>query len=376
MREGHLIGVAALVAFCIGVFLPQSGWPANRAWLIDWDGGAAKMDLVQSAIVQTAALPVDRILLDEVAVDPVRGNLFVPHGRGPYRVDVFDLKPLKPKGRLDFAVDRAPTVAAEAIRFIFPPGGGVFFARWWNPTANGGNGAFEVVTIDGQTFKATTRRTTSPPLEQMLMVDASGQKLYSMTSVKPAHIDVYEIPSFQQISRVDLEAFVDAAAFGRSIHDMGGGKILLNENIKTLRTDPNRFSLYVFDFASGRITRKIHTGLEGAGQLLPNTNRAVFNEAVTQKPGARMLLPGDRINPGRIHVYDTIAGIRLATITVPGVQRGQIVGVNPAEDTLYYLSSAGSGSNPKLSIINLTTYSIVKELTPPINDFKMIFFYE
>jgi DNA-binding beta-propeller fold protein YncE len=320
---------------------------------------------------------VGRILLEDIAVDPKRRNLFVPNGRQSKTVTVFDLKTLKSKGTLDFAVDYAPTASGETVRFIFPAAGNAFFARWWNENAAGGNGAFEVATINARTFKTTAQRATTPPLAEKLMLGSTGRTLYSMTERKPAHIDVFDLPGFTRNSSIDLEAFVNPGAFSRSIHDFGGGKLLFAENIKVRRADPNRFSLFVYDLASHRITPKIQTGFAGESRLLPQSNRVLFNERTDLTLDKSMVRSGvDFVYPGQVHVYDATTGNRVATVAVSGVHLGSLLAASPKEDMCYYFSQDVADQERKLSVIDLRSYTVVKELPLRRSDIRMIPFDE
>jgi hypothetical protein len=376
-RVWRRIAAGALLALCLGSLLAPSAWPAQRAWLIEEDGHAAKLDLARNTIIATKSLPLDRIFAEEIAVDPVRRNLFVPSGRQSKEVTVFDLKTLKSKGTVGFTADSAPTASGETIRFIFPPAGNVFFARWWNEKAAGGRGAVEVVTINARTFKTVARHATTPPLSERLMLDSTGRTLYSMMAQKPAHIDVFDLSDFSRASSIDLEAFIDRGAFARSIHDFGEGKLLFVENIKARRADPNRFSLFVFNVASGRITPKIQTGLGGDGRLLPHSSRLLFNERTDLTLDKSMVRAGvDFVYPGLIHVYDVTTGNRMGTVIVSGVHLGNLLAVSPTEDMCYYFSQDSSAQERKLSVIDLRSYTVVKELPLRRSDVRMIFFDE
>jgi hypothetical protein len=355
---------------------PAVGWAAPKAWLIGDDAVAAKLDLTQQAIVQTINIE-ERIRWDDEAIDLTRGNVFIPYGRGPvFYVQIRDLKTLQPKNVLDFGVREAPTRDVETIRFIFPPTGTQFFVRWSDPDAAGGAGGFDLATIDATTFQTIGHQVVSPPLEATLMLDASGRTLYSITSRKPAHVDVFDLPGFTRSATIDLEAVLNPAAFGRSIHGFRDGKLLVNENEKTRRQDPERYTLFVFDVASGQITPKVRTGLEGRGTLLPRTNRILFNEEIVPPPGTPGIRPGEVIGPGRLHVYDTLTGARLGTVNVAVEKTGRVLGVSPAEDTVYYQSYGARAANPKLSIIDLRTLAVVKELPLPFAAGRMVVFDE
>jgi hypothetical protein len=378
VRRGRLL-VAGVIWLGIGGLSAQA-WAAPKAWLINEDGDAVKLDLTQQELAETVDLGTVWILLGQMGVDRARGNLFVPHGRGPYKLAVFDLKTLKPKGALGFEVDDAPTGPAEAVRFVFPPAGGTVFARHWNPAVKDEAKAIEVVGIDATTFEAAAPRTTSPPLAEKLMLDAAGRQLYSITSRKPARIDVFDVPALTHRSAIDLEPFLNPKAFGRGIFDFADGKILVAENEKAARQEPGRYTLFVFDAATGRISPKVRTGLMGDGALLPRTNRLVFNEKKTAQPGAKADRPGAALaSPGTVHVYDTATGNRLATVQVPldpGTQWGRVLDVSPAEDFLYYLVPRPGRKTPKLAVVSLRTFAVVKELVLPYSGPRMIVFDE
>lgn len=379
MREMFRLQSLRVVALSLLLLQVCShAWGASRAWLLDKDGKVAKVDLIQHRVTEFTDLPLMRLVVEEATVDPVRGNLFIPTDRGPYTIEVFDLKTLQRKGRLDFNPDLDP-LGRSIVRFLVPPTGTEFYVRWWNPAAAGGNGQFEVAVVDARTFKTIARRSTSPPLKDRLLLDAAGRQLYSMsTRERPARIEVFEVPSFSLISAIDLERFLNPLAFGRSIDDFGQGKLLIDENEKTERSQPDRYTLFVFDIATRQPGPKMRTGLEGNGQLLPRTNRMLFDEVIPPKapsPGRRL---GPPITPGRVHVYDTTTGNRLATIQIPVQTMGWYVGVNPTEDTLYYLTDRTTGKESTeliLAVVSLTSYSLLKEMAIP-TDVPRIFFFD
>lgn len=383
---GRAVRVSSITQtfLCICLFaVPPAAWAAPKAWLINVEGEAVKLDLTQNVIVETKDLGLDRIFISDVAVDRFRGNVLVPDGRGPYTVSVLDLRTLNDKGTLDFEVDRAVTGDAETIRFVFPPTGGEFFARWWNDAAAGGTGTFEIATIDATTFQTTARRTSSPALANRLMLDASGRQLYSMTDMlvtqKPARIDVFDVPSFARTSTIDLEALLNPLAFGRGIHDFGLGKILITENEKASRPEANRYTLFVLEVATGRTSPKIQTGMMGDARLLPRTNRVLFDERTTTQPGAILQSPSNVLSPGRVHVYDTVTGNRQGIVQInldPGEGSGKILGVSPAEDAFYYLIPRARDATLNLGVVSLTNLSVVREVRLPMNEPKMFIFDE
>ncbi len=355
---------------------PSMGWTAPLAWLVNEEGNVAKLNLLQNVILETRDLGVDRILIKEIAIDQTRKHLYVPHGRPPYSIAVFDLVTLKRKGILDFRVNHAPTATSEAVRFIFPPSGGEVYVRWWNAAAAGGSGAFEVTTIDAGLLKTKRQLIPSPALADKLMVDTTGQKVYSLRQNRPARIDVFDLPSLVLTSTIDLEAYLSPAAFGRDIDGFGQGKVLLGENEKTVRSDPSRYTYFVYEISTGRVTPRIRTGARGSVVLLGRTNRILFDEEVVLKPGAQVIRRGDLIKQGRIHVYDTVTSTPLAILNIPADRYGEILAVSPAEDAFYYLSSGASQPRPKVSAVSLNTFATLKEMPLPIDAPRMVVFDE
>lgn len=374
-----------LTRFCLVYLLSlpvlassSPAWGAPRAWLIDSSGAAAKLDPTQHRVMLTDSLSVFQTLPDELAVDPVRGLLFATDGRGPYQIRVYDLKTLNPRGVLGFAPDMADD-EESVVRFVFPPTGNEFYVRWSKPNAVADSEVFVVSTVNATTFKTITTRTTTPPLEGQLMLDDSGKQVYSMTAApwdKPARIDVFALPNFTRTSTIDLEAVLSPTAFGRAIDDFAKGKVLIGENEKALRSDPDHVTFFVFDVATRQSSPKMHTGLKGDGKLLPRTNRMLFVEELIAASGPHSGAP---ISPGRIHVYDTLTGNRIGLIQIPVKITGWYVGVNPSEDTLYYLTdrpATPGRPEPLLAVVNLKTLSIVKEFAVPVGADKIVFFDE
>ncbi len=276
---------------------PVRVWATSKAWLINGDGKAVKLDLNQNTIGPVQTLPVSRVLIEEVVVDPFRGNLLVPFGRGPYRVAVLDMRTLRLKGNLDIAVDHAPSGEADAIRFLFPGTGDKFFVRWWNPTASGGVGAFEVLTVNATTFTTTAHQVTTPPLSDKLLLDTTGTKLYSLNSRKPAQVDIFDIPAFTKTTTIDLEGYFNPSLVGRGIDDFRDGRVILVENEAIVRNDKSSYTVFLFDIMTGHVYPKIRTGLRGDARLLSRSRRILFDEEINLRPGAEMLSPTNLISP-------------------------------------------------------------------------------
>ncbi len=367
----HILIVISFVASIWGV--NSGAYASSRAWLLDGDGRALKIDLTRNAIL-AGALVGGPTLVDDVAFDSERGYLFIPYGRDPFSVDVHEVKTLQRKGQLSFLIKEAPSDEGETIRFIFPRGGSVIFARIWNQGTREEEGVFELLTIDTQNLQVTSRKIVTPPLQARLMVAPGRPQVYSLMDDKPARADTFDLPSFIWRGSFDLERFINPRAYGRGIRDLGEGKILIVENEKLRREDANSFTLFVVNLSTGQVGPKVRTGRIGMGTLLPKSDRIIFAEQkIVSHPLTRT---AHAASTGVLQIFDAVAGNRLTTISIPGVQDGSVLAVSPNEDVLYYQSFEGIGTNARLWSINLRTYSVITQLALPFRTWRMLLFDE
>ena len=206
------------------------------------------------------------------------------------------------------------------------------------------------------------------------MVAAGGSQIYSLRSDKPAKVDTFEFPNLIWQKSLSLESFINPQAYGRDIDDFGEGKILVVENEKQRRSDPDSYTVFVVDLQTSRLRPKIRTGREGQGTLLPKSDRIVFDEKKEEfNPVTRVPYSA---GTGNLQIFDAVTGNRLGTINIPAVQNGRVLGVSATEDLLYYQSHGPLGANPRLWIISLRTFSVTAQVPLPFPASRMFIFDE
>lgn len=340
---------------------------ATKAWLIGSEK-ALKLN-VETNIIENIDIPIDEL---EVFLDERRGNLFILYSPARFinEIAVYDVKTLKRKGKLDVKMS-AETI--DDVQILFPPSGNIFYLRWVKEE----DGPPEIVAYDAITLKPLNRYTTTPSITNKVMLSAAGDLLYSiMQDENTRRIDIFQTSDFTYKSSIDIKQFISLGISGITT-GYGREKVLISEVIN--KAPQYEYFEYIYDISSNKISPKMKTTIKGADFLIPKTNKIAIRESQYVGKFKSMRLSTDYLFTGNVYIFDATVGQKVATVQIPVGSKtiGDIIGISPLEDKLYVRTYNASGDqNPKLHIIDLKNYTVIKELPIPDSSIKMIFFEE
>ncbi len=349
------------------IFVSPS-WAITKAWLFGSEK-ALKLNVETNAIEKEVDAPVEEL---GGFLDARKGNLFILYSPGRFinEIAIYDVKTLSKKGKLDINISSETT---DEVQILFPPSGNLFYLRCVKEE----DGPPEIITYDSTTFKSLNRYTTTPQTTDKLMLSTSGELLYSiMQDENTIKIDIFQTSDFIYKSSIDIKKLF-TIGIGGGISRYDKEKVLISEEI----TEQPQFEYfeYIFDISTNKTSTKVRTAIKGADFLLPKTNKFAISENQYVGKYKSMRLSTDYFFTGKIYIFDATAGSKIGTIqiSVGSNTIGDIIGVNPLEDKLYIRTYNSSGDkNPKLHIVDLKTYTVVKELSLPESSMTMIFFEE
>lgn len=332
-----------------------------------------KIDISNNTILQQGKLDGVRYIDNtsgNITYDEVSNRLFVVDSfRSIQGIFIYDLKTLKLIKKLDIQSENIEE--ESAVRVLAAPAKSVFYVKWWNKTSNNGIGTQVVSRFNASTLNKLTDFTDFF-LTDKLLISNDGSKIYScFDGESSGKVDIFSTSDFKVIKSIDLENYFTSGVYGRGIEDFKNERIQIIENDKKQPTDPDNYILYSIDLNSLVPSPKIKTGLEGYSFLFPSGNKVALNE--TKDISTTSL--GKLISLGKIHVYDFRTSKKVGVITLKESAIGNILAVSPDETKLFYYSSEENGIDSKITIIDLTRYSVIGELPAPKNSIFM-FFYE
>lgn len=371
------IGLGLVIFLSLFLSSPIAASARNLAYLFD-DGDSGivvrTFDTDTEAIIAKRTLP--QLKLGErdewkIVASPVDNLLFVMYsrGRGDFRIAVFDFTTLAFKRELDAVSPNRPWM-------LVPPKTSYFFLHWFDPVANGGQGAERMTRYE----KATLNKIEHVPdvpfrlfgAENVFSVD--GQRIYSYTTSDASIVRIFATQTLQLVSTVDVPAMLSPNRWGEGIEDVKDDRVLLAENHKVQRVDPNRYSLFTLRLTDQVRSPKIETGLEGESRLTPSGDRVVFQETTTVLASDGTVKAVEAL--GRLHVYDVASGAKLGQIVyqIAGQSGGTILAIRPQGDKVYVSTDDPVTDAERVGIISLSTFSLVKELT--LEPIRAIVFFE
>ncbi len=348
------------------------------AYFFDNDGQGIVVrtfDTDTDTIVAQRRLP--QLQLDErdewrIVASPADGLLFVMYnrGRGDFRVAVFEFTTLAFKRELDAVSPNRPWM-------LVPPKAPYFLLRWFDPTANNGQGAERMTRYE----KATLNKIEHVPdvpfrlfgAEKVFSVD--GQRIYSYTASDASIVRIFATQTLQLVSTVDIPAVLSPNRWGEGIEDVRGDRVLLAENHKAHLTDPDRLSVFTVALLDGTRSPKIDTGLEGNSRLTPSGDKILLEETTTVwEPDGRTVMNVVRV--GRLHIYNVATGTKLGQVSYPvsGRGGGLFLGTRPAGDKAYFTYRDPATNAGKVAVVSISSLALLKEMV--VEPIRQLVFFE
>lgn len=343
--------------------------------IISTKGEFISIDLTTDKKVRDGKLEgvtsIEDISPGDVVTDGVHNLLFVVNNSHDLlRIFVYDHKTLKQIKILDLVSDYGEE--ENAVKVFVAPTRSRFYVKWWDKALNNGNGG-QVISIYNSETLEKIRDLTGILLAEKILVSNDGLKIYSLSDQETAaKVDVFASNTFGKIQTIDLDPIISPNIYGWSIDDFKNEKFLIVENDKIIRTELSKYIIYLFDLKLSTSSPKLKTGLRGSTFLFPNENKA----ALMEEKNISTTSLGKIISLGKIHIYDLNQLKQLGEITITNDPIGNILGVSNDGKKLLYYSCQFNGDNSKITIIDLTNYSIVTHIPAPIDSTFMTLYIE
>jgi len=314
---------------------------------------------------------IDNLSPGDVVGDATHNRLLVvDNSHNRIKIFVYDLRTLKQLKILDLISDYGED--DDAVKVFVASPLTTFYVKWWNAAINNGNGSQLLSTYNLKTLEKI-KDYNLISLAEKILVSNDASKIYSISDQETtAQIDVFNSDTFEKIQSINLEDIISPGIFGRGVDDFKNNKILIVENIKKNKIDRDNYKFYTFDINLKKVSAAITTNLEGSSFLLSDGNKVVFSE---EKDISSTSL-GEIISLGKIHIYDLNLSKQVGEITLGSDPIGRILGTSSDGKKLVYYSSQFNGSNSKITIIDLTNYSILAQIPAPINSAFMTLYVE
>jgi hypothetical protein len=336
-------------------------------YLFDPDGNVLKLDTDTDTIVSRQTLQNVSLSPDDewlVFDSPADNLLLVSHGREQFRIATFSLKSLA--FRKDLGV-----ISSASPRALIPPRASHFFLDWVDPGTGGGAGKNVMTRFDKASLSRIDNLPQYPSLGNRRFFSPDGNRLYSYVDDSQDAVRIFDTGNLQLLSTLDIPPLFAPNLWGKAIEDIQGDRMLLAENTKSRRTDPDRISLFTVRLIDGSRSPRIVTGLEGDASLSPLGDKVIFNETTTIRAPDGSI---SRIQSvGRLHVYDVATGGKLGQVTFPVHGEGAIEAIHPRGNKVYFYSGAFQAKDRTLASLSLVTFTLLKEITVPPVLFTIVF---
>jgi len=353
----------------------QKAFATTFAYFTGLEGKITKLDTDTNAVTQLTLKIPDNTTLDSIlGSDTVNNYIYISHCSrlGPCKVGIYGLK------TLDFIKELPLTSLSPNIQMLIYPDGSKNLINYLLPGSGGKRGGYTTDLYDGKTLNEIKNLSITFGLYK-IMFSKDGKKIYSIIGGDDAKVDTVDSATYEILVSKDLTQIwrKKPEVFSSGIESFGSGKVLIFENVKTEKGLPDKLDLFVYDIENGAVSPKIPTGLQGDAVLMSNGAKIIFDE----NQDIRKVIAGkDRLlgfkSLGRLHIYDVATGNQLGLITFQAQVDGEVIGIRPAGDRLYYQSKGETEGTSIITVMDIKDYSVVTTISLPFDVLSVVFFDE
>ncbi len=368
-------GIGLLMLIAILIF-PVKSYAKTFAYIFV-DDMVIKLDTETDAEVSriTSASGIEGSLdfkENGCAVDIENRYLITLNDSSPFGFFVYDLQNMNQIKNVQF-----PEMISDPYdqKIVYPQKGTKFYIEIYDKSINNGQGGLVNLAYDKKThnYLGAVDNILNTISEKSWF---SEDQLKIYVASKEKNLRVYDSQTLRLESTVDMSSVFALNLWGKAIDDIRNGLILLSENKKTHREDKDSYYFLTYRLSDSYKTPRTLTDLVDISEafLIPNSSKTVFNELVYETGGVRILKKGTVIS-NKLQVYDFITGNKIGAISFETNYGGEVRGIRPSGDKLYYQVFSKDESKIKLAVVDLTTLKVIKELQIPKTYF-MVFFEE
>lgn len=354
-------GFVFLVIFLV-FYLVNESHAKTYAILVGTDGQVAKIDTDTDTIVGNLKFAKSSHVQDgqtSVVKDQANKNIYVVTGRLTPSIYVYDLKTLKFKKNLGIRAGNPD------VGILVSPNGKQLFIRWFDPKERGwffdlydATNLTEIRNMGAFTWESIT--TFSP----------DGSKIFVYERVNKK-IKIYETKTFTLVDAIDLNAVWRTNVFAQNIVDVEKEKFAIVENEKAQRTDPSKYTVFVYDLQSKTSSPRIATGIMGSTGLSPDGTKIFVSEE--QPIGGANYVKYFK-SMGRLHIYDVATGKKWGAVQFTVDKSSEIIGIHPNGSKAYMIGNIQG--NRSLLVLDVVNLKVTKTLKISNNTLFMIFYNE
>jgi len=353
----------------------QKAFATTFAYFTGVEGKITKLDTDTNAVTQLTLKMPDNTTLDSIlGSDTVNNYIYISHCSrlGPCKVGIYGLK------TLDFIKELPLTSLSPNIQMLIYPDGSKFLINYLLPGSGGEKGGYTTDLYDGKTLNEIRNLSISFGLYKV-MFSKDGKKIYSIIGGDYAKVDTIDSTTYEILVSKDLTQIwrKKPEVFSSGIESFGSGKILIFENVKTARDLPTKLDLYTYDIGSKTISPKVSTGLKGDSVLIQDGTKIIFdeNQVIRKTIEGESEVTGFK-SLGSLHIYDVATGNQLGLITFQVQGHGEIIGIRPAGDRLYYQSKGETEGTSIITVMDIKDYSVVTTISLSFDVLSVVFFDE
>ncbi len=303
-------------------------------------------------------------------VDIVNGTLMILADKG---FNVYDVKTFKYIKTVPY-----PSIVNQPDKgkIIYPQKGTKFFIELMDDDLKkSGQRGLVNLSFDKKTYDylGTTENVLSY-IREKFWISEDQNTIYVDTD--ESNLRIYDAQEMKYLKLTDLSNIYEHPT-RRDIDDIRNGVALLTENNKLLDTDKSNYSFLTYNISDSTKTPRVRLpeiGFINEALLISNSSKVVFND-VHYAPTTLPSPPKGTISSTVLHVYGINSGSKLGLISFDSNFRGQILGIRPQGDRLYYFMFSKDESKMRLAVVDLTAYKVIKEIPVP-NLYFMVFFEE
>ena len=347
MRIVNIV-ILCFVFFLSFVVLPSIGNAATYIYVIGNDGKVHKISTESDNIVKQINL--EKINnLQNATLDNSKGLLYLVHGKLTPGISVFELPSLSPLNDFDI-VSGSPDA-----RVFAPLNNNNVYVDWFDDE----KGSRVFTKFLNSDFTKEKDIIPYPIITNRSMYSKDNKKVYSIKMGREVGVYVYSLPDFQFAESIPLKNIFTNGIFGRTVDDYQNEILLIDENWKKSRAEPDTSTLYTYNISTGISSKKIILSKDGYGKLTSDGTNIIFDE---QKD---VMVYGDYElqSVGTIYVYDVANGSLLGSVKYSDKSGDYFMLVHPNGKKVYM--SDGDLNSEKLIVVDIENFKVTKTINVP-----------
>jgi hypothetical protein len=342
--------IKSLAFTIIILVLATNSYGASYAYLFNNDG-TMKLNLATNSImnVTTSVTPSVGYLNVPVFANTNNNSLFIFYGENRIGLAIFNLQNLQLEKNMGII---SANEDGDMPYILIPPTGNIFYLKWVVAnTFSEYTASYNLQTLD----KLSNNINFPISYYEYLGYSTSGDKLFGI-DLSSGSIYVYNSNTFTQTDNYSIKSMFLSTDTGKEVDDFENNILLISENSAL---NPSSTSdtdiLYAFNVVEKQLLSKINTGFNSSNmKLTPNGSMIIYSET-KQTYYDNYYTNSDT---GRIHLYSTITGKEITTVTIPVNSYCRIIGITPDSSNAYLIVKIPNSEQYEVVTLDLNKFQI------------------